>query len=494
MVQVYVSYAAVDNRAAPGEQTGFVSTLVERLAAALDSLGPPHPKLVRDLDIEAGDDLGRVLAYTIHSSDILLVVLSPAWMSSEWCRRDLECFVPRAGSNSQHRLENIVIAEWRRVEKPLLPPLLQGRTTFQFFRRPEEDGSSGEQSSSATDHYDDEPTFHDAATQLAVHIREKTLAIEAAKGKRAIFVAQPARDMADYHQRLVSQLRDRGHSLSLNPAAPIPRHEGAATLVREALAKSDLSIHLLGELAGYAPQGGSPIVKLQLSSAADHMADVANGRLSDAAFRRLIWAPQLIKDPSTGSDILRNPEEVLSSFGDRLPSDKLFGDTFGAFWEYVSRYIEGLPNESHEQRPAPISEAADRPTIFISWCSRDEAAAVGIVDDLEREGFKCWISNRDVATNYQREIVQAINVARAFVLVFSNNANDMPDRDGSDQILKEIALADRRRLRILPVRIEDCEPLGAFEYELANRQYFDLFRNRPTNWSRLVAALKSIAG
>jgi hypothetical protein len=128
--------------------------------------------------------------------------------------------------------------------------------------------------------------------------------------------------------------------------------------------------------------------------------------------------------------------------------------------------------------------------VFISWCSLDEAAAIAIVDQLEQAGIKCWISNRDVSANYQREIANAMRVARAMVLVLSNNVYNAEDQ-GSDQILKEIALADRYHLRIFPLRIEACEPRGAYEFELANRQYFDLFRNREANWQRLLSALSS---
>jgi hypothetical protein len=147
--------------------------------------------------------------------------------------------------------------------------------------------------------------------------------------------------------------------------------------------------------------------------------------------------------------------------------------------------VPGAPKLQPTQPPGPV---------FISWCSPDEAAATGLVAELESAGLKCWVSNRDVSENYQREIAAAIKSARAMVLVFSSNVNDAPDRHGSDQILKEIGLADRYRLRVFPVRIEDCEPQGAFEFELNNRQYFDFFRNREANWRRLVAVLNGTIG
>ena len=109
--------------------------------------------------------------------------------------------------------------------------------------------------------------------------------------------------------------------------------------------------------------------------------------------------------------------------------------------------------------------------VFVSHSSRDLKPVRALVDALEAHGIACWISERDIAAgdNYGDSIVDAIEKASAMVLVFSGAAND------SDEIKKEVALASQRRITLVPVRIEDATPSKAFRYELATRNWIDVF-------------------
>jgi len=126
--------------------------------------------------------------------------------------------------------------------------------------------------------------------------------------------------------------------------------------------------------------------------------------------------------------------------------------------------------------------------VFVSHSSRDLKSVRALVQDLEARGVKCWISERDIAPgdNYGDSIVDAIERASAMVLVFSSNA------DESDEIKKEIALASQRRIPVVPVRIEDVTPSKAFRYELATRNWIDLFPDREQGVIRLAERLASI--
>ena len=119
--------------------------------------------------------------------------------------------------------------------------------------------------------------------------------------------------------------------------------------------------------------------------------------------------------------------------------------------------------------------------VFVSHSSRDLKPVRALVDALEKRGVACWISERDIAAgdNYGDFIVDAIEKAGAMVLVFSGAAND------SDEIKKEVALASQRRITVVPVRIEDVAPSKAFRYELATRNWIDIF----PDWDAGVAKL-----
>ena len=72
------------------------------------------------------------------------------------------------------------------------------------------------------------------------------------------------------------------------------------------------------------------------------------------------------------------------------------------------------------------------------------------------------------------------------ILVFSSNANN------SAEIKKELALASRHNLTVIPVRIEDVAPSGAFDYELAPRQWIDLFGDWEESIAELLAHISAV--
>ena len=126
--------------------------------------------------------------------------------------------------------------------------------------------------------------------------------------------------------------------------------------------------------------------------------------------------------------------------------------------------------------------------VFVSHSSKDLARVRTLVTALETRGVACWFSERDIAAgdNYGDAIVDAIERAPAMVLVFSHNAND------SDEIKKEVALASQRRITVAPVRIEDVQPSKAFRYELATRNWIDLFPDSEAGVAKLRDRLASI--
>lgn len=111
--------------------------------------------------------------------------------------------------------------------------------------------------------------------------------------------------------------------------------------------------------------------------------------------------------------------------------------------------------------------------IFICFSSKDEATARKVVQFLEARGFKCWISFRNVAAgeNYQESIVRAIENTRGIVFLFSEFSSQ------SAEIRKELSLGGRYKVPVFPLRLSPIIPTGALSYELATRQWIDIFPN-----------------
>jgi TIR domain len=126
------------------------------------------------------------------------------------------------------------------------------------------------------------------------------------------------------------------------------------------------------------------------------------------------------------------------------------------------------------------------PQIFISYSSIDRKVAETICAALEARDYPCWISCRDIGAgeNFQESIVKAIRSAKVMLLVFTSNANN------SNEIKKELVLAGRYHVTVVPLRVEDVVPNDAFAYEFATRQWIDLFKD----WEREIGRLTSQIG
>lgn len=128
--------------------------------------------------------------------------------------------------------------------------------------------------------------------------------------------------------------------------------------------------------------------------------------------------------------------------------------------------------------------------IFICFSSKDEATAREVVASLEAAGLKCWISLRDVAPgqNYQEAIVQALESAHGIVFLFSEFSSK------SQEIRKELSIGGSVNVPVFPLRLSPIAPTGALRYELAIRQWIDIFPDRAASLARLAESIRQTLG
>ena len=126
--------------------------------------------------------------------------------------------------------------------------------------------------------------------------------------------------------------------------------------------------------------------------------------------------------------------------------------------------------------------------LFICFSSKDQTIALEVVEFLEAEGLKCWISSRDIlpGDNYQESIVTALEGAHGIVFLFSESSI------ASGEIKKELSLASGGGTPILPLRLSPVMPTGALRYELATHQWIDIFPDRQKALARLVRTVRQV--
>jgi hypothetical protein len=113
----------------------------------------------------------------------------------------------------------------------------------------------------------------------------------------------------------------------------------------------------------------------------------------------------------------------------------------------------------------------EAPPVFISYSSKDAAAAEAACAALEAHGLACWIAPRNILPGqaWSEAIIEGINGSRVLVLVLSSRSN------ASAQVMREVSAAGDRQIAIVPLRIEDVRPSGALEYYLSSQHWLDAF-------------------
>jgi hypothetical protein len=108
---------------------------------------------------------------------------------------------------------------------------------------------------------------------------------------------------------------------------------------------------------------------------------------------------------------------------------------------------------------------------FISYHHSDKALADRMCTTLESNGIRSWIAPRDVqpGKEWAESIVEAIESAKALLLVFSARSNDSP------QVKREIERAVHLGVPIVPVRVEPIEPNKTMSYFLGLVHWLDAF-------------------
>jgi TolB-like protein len=125
--------------------------------------------------------------------------------------------------------------------------------------------------------------------------------------------------------------------------------------------------------------------------------------------------------------------------------------------------------------------------IFISYRRADESWARLLHAQLKAEGVDAWYDAQvGAGQDWRTATARALESSRVFVLLFTRAAAQ------SDDIAKELAAATFSRKLIVPVRIEDIQPSGAFLYELASRNWVNAFENTEARLGELAKSLAEL--
>lgn len=352
----FVSYAHLDDQPGAPAPIGWVTTLVGELRKIVQrKVGSGNVDIWMDYRLTGNDGLTGQLLDAVQRSATLLIVMSPSYAASDWCRRERNGFLEAAASKVGEG--RVFVVQFDRVDAGQMPSELKDLLGYGFWEL-EENGNTRQFGVPGL-RLDDTQYFqvlNDLGNQLSAKLKSFGPARPATRSSpiatRPVLVAEVTDDLDPKRDELMRALAQAG--ATVRPSRLYPRDDVGAfrDAVNADLNGAALFVQLLSALPGRKPVDlpqGFTGLQAELASAAG--VEVMQWRSRDVAC-------DSVKDPA---------HRAL-----------LEGQTVRAtgFEEFTQAVIEKL--SAPPKTPAP-----PRPSKFV-FVSRD-ALDRGLADDIARE-------------------------------------------------------------------------------------------------------------
>ena len=262
---VFISYSHKDNLSLSEDQLGWVDHLHRALSIRLTQLLGRDSIMFFDKSVMSGSDmLSPKIRSEVADAKILVSIVSPGYLMSDWCNEELSQFAAAvaargsAGTETTSRILKViklpVDVQLEKRAKVDLSDILG----YKFYRTdPRGIASEFE--------LDDEPQnrreFIKRVNELAYDVCRILDMLGDEKPNRAqvvpttgkvVYIAETSSDLADEAERLRSELAQFGHAVV--PQRTLPHGAGFADVAASEIAKADLSVHLVGSTYAVVPE------------------------------------------------------------------------------------------------------------------------------------------------------------------------------------------------------------------------------------------------
>ena len=388
---LFISYAHIDNQPLTAEQQGWVTRFHATLAAQLSMRLGSVARIWRDDKLRGNDVFADEIVQQFGRTALLVSVLSPRYMASDWCKRELTAFCAEAvrsgGLAAGNKGRVFKVVKTPVDDQTTLPPSVRDTKGYEFFT--DCDGAPLELDPAyglkyaegyfrmvgilswelaqllktlqmpAQDAANDPAPATPAALSVAGVPTRPALspalspapAVPADDRRPVVYLAECTADRRDVRSMLDAELKL--HGVQVLPELALPRDDEAAYSAEVAglLARCALSIHLVGAVYGAVPDGAGDKSVSVLQN------ELAAAQCHSGGLTRLIWLPDgtASVQPQQQAFIHRLLEDDDAQFGaDLLTADV---ETLKAAMHAMLKKLERPPPEAPPARPNDADSA-----------------------------------------------------------------------------------------------------------------------------------------
>jgi hypothetical protein len=266
---IFVSYAHLDDQPPLNAPKGWVTTFVGELKKLLDiRLGGVDVWM--DHELAANVNVPDTLLRKLRSSRTLLLIMSPSYQKSVWCKRELGGFL--AASAATMNKANVFVVEIVEINRETWHERLRDLTACRFWAN-EPDASGPTLLGYPVPRLGGDRKYWNRvaalANQIAAYLKQDSLGNQTLHSKPAVVLAETTDDLIDMRESVKATLQQQ--LFEVLPGSGYPRDTQASyvdALGRD-LQRAVLFVQLLGPYEGrQPPDSATSFVALQANEAA----------------------------------------------------------------------------------------------------------------------------------------------------------------------------------------------------------------------------------
>ena len=433
---LFISYAHIDNQPLTSDQQGWITRFHHSLEAMLNMRMGENTKIWRDEKLQGNDKVTNEILEQFNHTAVLISVLTPRYLNSKWCTKEVNDFCQIAENNGGIYIENKsrvvkVIKTPVDTRQSLLHPVMKDSLGYQFFAYEDDkplelDPAFGQKF--AQDYNREVGKLAWDMAQLLQTLEHNNSSSQglsqSSKKKPTVYLSQCSFDQKKTREILETDLKSQGYRVLPDQRLPLAE-EDYMEAVDYLLSQCSLSIHLVGNKYGFVPDGPT------LKSATMLQNDCAVQRCKSSNLERIIWLPR-----NTSSE-----EPLQQAFIDALHQDA--ETQYGA--DLISGDIEELKTSIYTKLEQPEAAQIDiLPTsvtgnklIYLICDQADRRATVPLRKFLKQQGFEVELPFfESTSTTELREANKRLLTRCDAVILFYGSGNETWKRTKDNELKK----------------------------------------------------------
>ena len=363
---MFVSYAHLDNPSFGASARGWVDTLVQMLESEVRARGIKGFQAWSDADLAENMPLTPQLVDKIKRSATLLVIMSPCYLQSDWCKREREQFLSLVSDRVADGC--VFVVEAREVGHSEYPKALSDLVPVVFWVQDPEsrtDRPLGMPNPNEEQYYARicriSYLIKEQLERLKSHPTSSTMpAAPVSAGGATVFVARATEDLEDREDELRSYLTQLGITVLPQSRYPQTSAETFETGMLKDLSQSKLYSQLLSTSRGreldFLPGKRHPCFQYEIARKAGKTV--------------FLW-----RDRNLDITSVKDPDHL-----NLLDSARACG---------IEEFKRAVSDEALKQPPPPPPVSANV-MVFVNADRRDRDLAKRIGAELKKKGVDCF--------------------------------------------------------------------------------------------------------